>query len=176
MSIQNERADRTITIKPWGSLPIKDARKNVELLLTDFHIKRGKKFNPTECAIAQCGLDSGDDIFPGKFLFLEVLKTAVHVVTIQRGKLRVLRYVFSESTRKGINGFDTSPLSSQALKAGSITLFAPWGSKRLGMDKRGISGYHKSTSQVGASRRECKKRGLYKYNRDEMLAKKQETE
>src|SRR5689334_9070053 len=95
---------KTITLPPYGRIPVKDAKMSVTVYLTLENIRKGKKFAPNACAIALCNREN-TAAFPGVFLASWVYKTATYVVTSLGGKIQALRYVHSAAVTKAINGF-----------------------------------------------------------------------
>lgn len=159
---KSRKGHRTVTFKPYGRVPLRDAKESVSFTLSQDAIRLGKKNNPAGCAIA---LQSRHDAIANEiakipnYLAIEVRKTTTHVAVSRKSGIAVLRWVHSPELTKLINGFDTD--QPVKLKAGdTITLLAPKGARRIGKSN--------GTSHSGSikplnprPRKQCVRRGVY---------------
>lgn len=132
INIRKVRKTKTVSLPPYGRVPIKDATDDVTFVLEKEHVIHGHKDAPSACAIALAIRDNAILFKEGLVLGAWVYKTYTLVAINKNSKVQARRYAHEERTRKGINGFDKS--SAASLKPGDVVvLVAPTGRKRLGV-------------------------------------------
>lgn len=138
MNVRREKTGRnkghaTVTLPPFGRMPIRDAKASVFATIGKEHEKNGKQKQPGACVRSLCWRDH-PSVFPGQLLAVFTRKTYTLAVVSIKNRLKALRYVHSVGARDDINGFDSGNVS--ALKAGDeIALLAPTKTKKLGVSK-----------------------------------------
>lgn len=157
---------KTLSVKPYGRLPLQDAKEDARVPVRPKHMRRGKRNSPSGCALALGNNDAPEGTFPGDYLASRVNKTHTVVIATINNRVQARRYAHDEATRKAINDFDDKKPCAFPPEGLIVTLLAPRGSRKAGT--------YKASKNTGAKRSSAPRvsRTVYRYDVDRVAAQR----